>query len=424
MTRILHISTHDSGGAGVAAYRLHHNFRKAGFESAMAVLFKTKPDVIEIRPRLLTKVYLKARALFASKEKARTDGDYYFFNGREQSSYYPTRDLLAQIPFRPDVIILYWISNFINSRNVYELEKQTGAKVLLYFMDLGPFTGGCHYSWDCQAFLSACNTQCPAIVSNEGRDQAELNFRYKQAYLMKSNFTALLPTTEYQSLFNKSRIFSGKKSLHLPIALDVGTFQPATDKSALRMARNLTPAKKIILLASGSLKEKRKGTAFAIEALNLLHAQLSVQQAAEVIVVLAGKDSESLQSQIRLQSRSLGQVASDQGLVEMYQISDVFLCPTIQDAGPMMVNESLLCGTPVVGFKVGILPDVIENGKTGFIVNKFDTVAMADALFTFLTETPSYRVEMSANCRLFSEAFFNPEIQLKKILNFIGVNDV
>jgi glycosyltransferase involved in cell wall biosynthesis len=424
MNRILHISTHDSGGAGVAAYRLHSNFQRAGFESAMAVLFKTKENVIQVTPRIFTRVYQKLKSFVISRRVIKTNVDYYFFNDLEENEYFSTNDLLSRIPFKPDIIILYWISNFLNSRNVYELEQKTGAKVFWYFMDLGPFTGGCHYSWDCNAYLSACNNQCPAIDSPGDKTVAAINFEFKRKFLAQSHFIGLLPSKEYVRQFSDSKLFNGKKGYHLPIALDINVFRPSENKALLRERKNIPPGRKIILLASGSLNERRKGSALAIDALKRLYSEMTSSEIAEVLVVLAGKDSDALQQQISFDCVSLGQVTTDGGLVEMYQLADVFLCPTIQDAGPMMVNESLLCGLPVVGFKVGILPDVIENGKTGYLVERFDTPGIANALREFLRQSPEKMAMMSVNSRNFSEQFFSPDIQLKNLIGFIESDDV
>ena len=58
----------------------------------------------------------------------------------------------------------------------------------------------------------------------------------------------------------------------------------------------------------------------------------------------------------------------------------MFLCPTMDDEGPMMVTESMMCGTPVVMFKVGIAGDLIREGESGYAVPAGDAVALARAL--------------------------------------------
>ena len=53
-------------------------------------------------------------------------------------------------------------------------------------------------------------------------------------------------------------------------------------------------------------------------------------------------------------------------------MSDVFLSPSIQDAGPMMLNQALMCGTPAVAFNIGVAYDII-NDKTGYLAKYRDS---------------------------------------------------
>jgi glycosyltransferase involved in cell wall biosynthesis len=56
-------------------------------------------------------------------------------------------------------------------------------------------------------------------------------------------------------------------------------------------------------------------------------------------------------------------------LNRIYNSSDYFIIPSIEDNLPNTVSESLLCGTPVIGFNVGGIPEMIINNQNGFLVN-------------------------------------------------------
>ncbi|MGF1637031.1 MAG: glycosyltransferase, partial [Cyclobacteriaceae bacterium] len=43
----------------------------------------------------------------------------------------------------------------------------------------------------------------------------------------------------------------------------------------------------------------------------------------------------------------------------------------------LSVAESMMCGTPVIAFNLGSMPELIEHGKTGFLVNNIKEAAMA-----------------------------------------------
>jgi glycosyltransferase involved in cell wall biosynthesis len=75
----------------------------------------------------------------------------------------------------------------------------------------------------------------------------------------------------------------------------------------------------------------------------------------------------------------------DQALVDLYRAADIFLSPSIEDAGPMMVSEAMLCGTPVASFDVGFACDLINSSDSGFVVPAKDCAALAESLGYFLS---------------------------------------
>ena len=53
-------------------------------------------------------------------------------------------------------------------------------------------------------------------------------------------------------------------------------------------------------------------------------------------------------------------------LIKAYNIADVFISSSTDDAGPSMVNQSMACGTPVISFHIGTALDVMFQGVSGF----------------------------------------------------------
>ena len=64
------------------------------------------------------------------------------------------------------------------------------------------------------------------------------------------------------------------------------------------------------------------------------------------------------------------EINDENKLRNIYNSSDIFLSPSIQDNLPLTVMESLSCGTPVVAFDVGGMKDLILHKKNGYLATE------------------------------------------------------
>jgi glycosyltransferase involved in cell wall biosynthesis len=67
---------------------------------------------------------------------------------------------------------------------------------------------------------------------------------------------------------------------------------------------------------------------------------------------------------------------------------DIFLLPSITEGLALVLLEAGLAGLPVVASRVGGIPEVIENGRTGILVPARDGEAIADAVRTLVADHP------------------------------------
>jgi len=64
-------------------------------------------------------------------------------------------------------------------------------------------------------------------------------------------------------------------------------------------------------------------------------------------------------------------------LMEVYKAADLFISSSVEDSGPLMVNQSIAAGTPVAAFNVGVANDLVIDGKTGVLAPLYDYEYMA-----------------------------------------------
>ena len=70
----------------------------------------------------------------------------------------------------------------------------------------------------------------------------------------------------------------------------------------------------------------------------------------------------------------------------IYSAADVHVSLSREDVGPMTVVESLLCGTPVVGFSIGVLPEVVIQHHTGMAVEPYNVDEIVKGIEYFLSD--------------------------------------
>jgi glycosyltransferase involved in cell wall biosynthesis len=102
-----------------------------------------------------------------------------------------------------------------------------------------------------------------------------------------------------------------------------------------------------------------------------------------LVIAGDGKEKEKLK---RLAERHLpervrfvGEITR-QEMVRFYSAGDLFAFPGIRESLGMVYLESQSCGLPVVAFDNGGIPEVVDNGKTAFLVPMFDEAAFDLAL--------------------------------------------
>jgi len=171
--------------------------------------------------------------------------------------------------------------------------------------------------------------------------------------------------------------------------------------------------KKIIFVGSRSLKLERKGLKFFLEALQILANQSHVNKD-NVVVAIAGKGTkiETLINKT-FQCKHLGFLKGDKMLASAYQAADLFVCPSIEDSGPVMINEAILCGTPVVSFEMGVAPDLVHADKTGYRAALKNSEDLAKGMAYVLDLSSDEAEKMSKQCRKLGMKLYQPRVQVE-----------
>lgn len=344
------------------------------------------------------------------KLKDKINSDYYFEYDMPKT-FFSTKKILKRAGFKPDAIIVLFMSHFISFKNQYELFKLTGAKIYLYLMDMAPMTGGCHYAWDCVGYTKECGS-CPALYSNNQNDQTRVNYMFKKMFIEKTNIFPIAATEWQFKQLSKSSLFKDKRKFKVLLSINENQYYPS-NKTKARQELGLPFEKKIIFFGAVYVADKRKGFLELVEALKILSQK--IEDSSMIHLAIAGNKSADFKNILPFSYTLLGYLDHN-NLPKAFQASDVFVAPSIEDSGPMMVNQSIMCGTPVVAFEMGVALDLVRNGETGYRAKLKDSNDLANGIKYILELGDTSYNQMNHNCRELGLKLCRPKEQSKKIM--------
>ena len=365
--RILHFSTGDSaGGAAQAALRLHAALADAGHDSRMIVRQKDsgRADVLEVPPYLNP---WRARARRLLRRHAETPPPAFNLDVTPDIR----RDLFYSYgPDAVDVVVLHSITRLLTVREIRSIHEHYRAPLVWALADQAPLTGGCHYSYDCDGYTARCG-RCPQLGSDREDDRSRTVVERRLELLSPLPIVFVAASSGVEEWVRRSAAFGSHRVERIPAISDDHVFRPF-DRRAARDLLEVPHDAFVVLLGAGDLVHPRKGVVeYALPALRLLDEP-------RLFALTVGARGDELE--LPCPSRALGPLSDPVAIALAYQAADVYLCPTVADAGPLMIPESLLCGTPVVAFDVGYAADLVRDGETGYVVRSRDPRDLAAAL--------------------------------------------
>jgi glycosyltransferase involved in cell wall biosynthesis len=372
---ILCIATSETGGAGVAMRRLADGLRSAGATADILSLqradarntdFGEPPPTDQAGKRLHRRIHRSLR-------KSRTSLTNTIF-----TLDWPAWDVASHpAVVAADVINLHWVTGFLNPAMIRRL-VDTGKPVVWTLHDQRAFTGGCHYTAGCEAFAADC-AGCPQLTKPVRHIAAQL-LQEARAQLHEARLTFVTPSRWLGEELRRSSLFHASSHQHhvIPYGIDVVHFAPRHHKAELR-ARFSLPADGLgIAFGSVSLDESRKGFAPARGALESLAARLrnAGHPGPQPFVVTFGQGAPPVAG---IPCHHLGP-QNEAGVISILNAADVFLTMTREDNLPLTVMEAIACGVPVLATRVGGVPEMIDHGHEGWLVDRDDSNAAADIL--------------------------------------------
>jgi glycosyltransferase involved in cell wall biosynthesis len=381
--KVVQVNANDMfGGATRAAVRQQDAAVSLGIDSKMFVLTKEskRNDIIsyDYRLPLINKIARKWRqqrvkVAIQKFDNTKPDGYETFSDDRVHLN----SEVARQIP-ECDVINLHWISGFVDFSNIFSDMLQKAA-VVWTLHDMNAFTGGCHYDYGCGRFAGKCGA-CPQLGSRNINDLSKrVLMRKRRAFrhrLRNHSFCVVSPSQWLAGQIQKSTLFGDSRIEVIPYGIDTDVYRPL-GRSESRSDYGLSASDQVVLFLASGAASRRKGFQYLDEAMSNLDSKEN-----KIVVSVGGEPPRTSGIYRHLH---VGSVFNDAELVNVYNLADVFIIPSIEDNLPLACQEALACGVPVIGFRVGGIADMVIEGETGFLVPAGGVAELKHAIERFFS---------------------------------------
>ena len=412
--KIVQVSTNDvRGGAARAAYRLHRGLLQIGEDCRMLVRRKASTDdsvfcVTETNSaEKLEELFLGTAIQGHYINSHRTGISNTIF-----SLPYPGYDL-STLPLvqAADIVNLHWVAYYQSPLTLHKLFA-LGKPVVWTLHDQWAFTGGCHYTAGCEKYLQDCAI-CPQLTDDPFNLPAAV-LRDKLEFFKGANLTIITPSRWLAACARESRLFKDLRVEAIPNSLETDVFSPLS-KAKARESMGLAAETVTLLFGAEYGTEKRKGFRELMAAIQFCLKDAEFQNLVKddrIRVLCFGHLSDELEA-VGIPVVSLGYLNSDEEIRTAYSAADIFILPSLEDNLPNTILESMSCGTPVVAFDVGGIPDVVVNGVTGQLSPVGDVRQLGEAILSLVFD-PDQREIMGQNCRKVMVEEYNLTVQAQR----------
>ncbi len=378
---VLMINTREArGGAAQVAWQLSEKLRARGHSVSMAVrskdknqsktlVFPGKPDLWRKSSNLSKKVLSRdIPSAIWNLWQLKRDNDLEGFG----SEWLLTRKEYLEA----DLVHVHNLhGHYFDLKLLTKIAKEKPIVWTLH--DMWPITAYCTHSSsrkaDADGFFVCQELDSPRISLPKGQILKTI----KKNVYQDTRMTIVSPSRWLANLVTKS-VLSDKQLIVIPNGINLDLFKPGKSKAQLK--RKLGIDEKVFLamfVADMRSPNYIKGADIVEE------------------VIKYGEKVENLQFLIVGKNRkenSNGRVVTmkymddSKDLSELYGAADVLLMTSRAENCPLVVLEAMASGTPVMGFGVGGVPELIKHNETGWVVQNVSAKDMWHQLLQLISK--------------------------------------
>jgi len=363
-----------TGGAFIAAYRLHKALRAQGADSTLWVNKKASDDwTVKTHSGRLQQLVARARpAMGKSVANALfSDTDSTMRSWNWMPSPWPGIMQASDA----DLVHLQWYNaEMMSIKDVSRIKKP----LIQTLHDMWAFCGAEHYAENDRWREGYSRQNRPA--SESGMDLDAYNWRSKKKH-WKEPWQLVAVSHWLADCVRSSDVLSQFPIVVIPNPLDTYRWKPM-DKHAARTLLNLPMDKKIITFgALAGTWNPRKGYDHLLKALEILK-----QKHDDIHIVIFGQSEPQVPTDTVFPTTYAGPLFDQPTLCALNSAADCYVNPAVQEAFGQTASEAQACGLPVVAFDDTGSCDVIEHQQTGYLAQLADAADLAHGIEWVLSE--------------------------------------
>jgi glycosyltransferase involved in cell wall biosynthesis len=361
--RVLHLNIHASGGSYEYAALLSTALAERGIESRVLCKNAQRAEPGRV---LVDRVMRRAYVSLSTEP----------WHGTRRLLCPPGSEELKGV----DVVHLHTVADWFDvPRWLETLPSRVGVVISVH--DMWHVTGGCFLYRGCDRYRDSC-TPCPILKSPFNWVLARDEHRRKlQAY---RNCRAQFVANSFwlAELAGQSPIVKACGGVEvIPPGIDTTVFK-LQDKNLCRKHLDLPADAFVIVTGGASLTDTNKNVLWLLE-------QLSRLPDLDGVIVLAFGEG-TLPVPDGLNVRFTGGIRERRDLARLLAAADVFVSASLMETYGLTLVEAMACGTPVIAFRVGGIPEAAPDGQGAILCTGGNGPALIEAI-TKLRNSPQLR---------------------------------
>ena len=406
------------GGAARAAVRIHKGLWEEGQAFGWTSLFQAAsgaasgPGVCVCSPLERSAVWrrLHPRLNQWRKRQWRTN------NPALHSLAWPDTGLGAELikaHSRGDfqILNLHWLGG--STLSIEEIGRLP-FPVLWTLHDQWPFSGAEHYaplpaSGEDLAGLERFTSAYERDTSPDLERTCDLNrwtWQRKQRF-WRQPMHLICPSQWMANCVKRSALMRDWPCHVIPNPLNLQQWSPVEPLLARRLLGLPLEGPLVLFGAMGGTEDPRKGSDLLEQALVSIAARSQGLPMPPQLVIF-GQEQSALQQSFELPVHCLGHLHDSVSLRLAYSAADVMVVPSRLDNLPNTATEAMACGTPVVAFRTGGLPEIVDDGISGRLADAFEPEDLAQCIAAVVAN-PDQQRAMAHQARQQAEDRWHPK---------------